>query len=296
MSNADYVTRATGQPFCPKASLTAAVAQLDTVLPIGNVQSVGPGDRWVGMAALLGGEVVEVTQINSGNVHVKRGCADTVPASHATGTALWFFDGHVGTDNREYAGGTVALKVLPKTSSTPTPIAYSPPQNLTFAYRFIRPYPPADVKINGTSVFTATLRLTSSQQFDLTVATRNRVVQSDVLLGHTESSMAPETGQVTRVRLYSASTDALATTYTFSGSAWSYDRDTAGFDFGLSVGSGDFSAYAVIDSLRDGYASWQSYRFDFIIDTSGMTALTARLTEGGATRTTESGVTRTQEN
>lgn len=295
MSNADYVTRAIGQPFCPKARLASAVDPLDTVLAITGLQSTGPGDRWVGMAAMLGTEIVEVTQINDGNVHVKRGCADTVPSAHPTNTALWFFDSHVGTDGREYVGGTVALKVLPKTSSQPTPITYSPPQNITFSNRFIRPYPPANVLANGTSVFIATPRITVSVPLSLTVATRNRVVQADVLLGHTESSISPEVGQLTRVRVYRLSNEMVAT-YTFSGTSWSYDRSTAATDLSLVGDTGDSGAYLLLDSTRDGYPSWQSYRLDFTIDTTGLASLPARLTEDGTPRLTEDGVTRTLEN
>jgi hypothetical protein len=293
MSNSDYVTRATGRVFCPVASLVDEIAPLDTVLNITGLKTTGPNDRWVGMGAMIGNEIVRITEINEGNVHVARGCADTVPTTHAAGSLIWFIDSHAGTDRREYVSGqTIGVKVLPKTSSKQTPIANSPPQALTFNHRFIRPYPPGDVKVGSVSLFSAApQRITATAGLSLSWATRNRIVQADQLIGHLDGSSAPEVGQTTRVRLYRSSDDGLVATTSVTGTTWTYDRTTAAADFSLAALSdtGDFTAYAVIDSLRDGYGSWHSYTLAFAIDTTGLVPKNFVLLESGDKLLLESG-------
>lgn len=294
MANSDYETRAVGA-FCPVANLASIVGPLDTTLPLTALKTVGPNDRWVGMCAMVGTELVKVTAINTGNIEVARGCGDTVPAAHPLGTIVWFIDAYIGTDKREYlSGSTVGIKVLPKTTSQSTPLDKSPPQAITFNHRFIRPYPPADCKANGTAVHAADVTIDGTTSLTLSWVHRNRVAQADQLLGHTDAGVAPEAGQVTRVRFYTPA-NALVATVTSAGNELVYDRSTATVDFGLLAvaNTGDFPAYLVLDSTRDGYESWQSYRLDFVIDTNGIAPVgTQRLLEDGTVRRLESGVAR----
>lgn len=260
MANSDYTLRGTGS-FCTIAVLSAAVNPLDTVLNITGLRSVGPGDRFVGMAVLLGDEVVRLDAIGSGTITVARGCADTIPAYHASGTEVWFFENAASSDNVEYvASGTIGVKVLPATTSATMPIAYAPPIELEFNSRFIRPYPPADFKVEGVPWFTYTTPISSTNtELNFTWAHRNRVVQQDVLIGHTEASVSPEAGTTYVARVYKASDNSLLRTVTgITTTSWNYTASMAATDIGSATPP--VAIYIDIVSARDGHESWQKYR------------------------------------
>lgn len=273
MANSDYVTGATGY-FTPYAATAGGVAHLDALIDITGFSTDRATNPQPGDMIIIGEEVLALVSFTTDQIEVKRGVADTLPAAHDEGATVWFVESRIGTDSREYAGNaTLSVKVLPKTTSQTTPVAKSPPQQITLASRFARPYPPANLQIDGEPWFSATPRLTAAApSIEITWAHRNRVLQADQLIGHTEGSVSPEVGQTYRLRFYDAA-DALR--YTESGitaASYTFTRDTAAGPLGLSAltDTGDVAVRVVVDSQRDGYSSWQAYDIDTLVDTTAL--------------------------
>ena len=293
MSNADYISRGTGT-FCTVAQLAASIGPLDTTASLTGLQSVGPGDRTTGMAVLIGNEVTKLTSWSDTSIVMSRGCADTIPASHPAGTLVWFIGSSVGTDGREYlAAETIGVKVQAKTTSRSVPVEYVPPIAITFDSRFIRPYPPAGLKGNGVAWFNVQTLTAAAPNLVLTWAHRNRVTQMDVLLSHGEAGVTPEAGTTYRVRFFTPGNTLVGTITGITGTTYTITRDAMIFLYNLALvaGTGNYAAYALLDSQRDGYSSLQPYRIDFLVDTTGVTSLTARALEDGTLRVLEDGAT-----
>nr|DAW21679.1 MAG TPA: tail protein [Caudoviricetes sp.] len=298
MSNADYIARGTGT-FCTFATLAASIGPLDTSATLTGLQSVGPGDRYAGMAVMIGNEIAKLTSWTDSSMVVTRGCADTIPSSHNAGTLVWFLQSGVGTDSREYlAAETIGVKVQAKTTSRVVPIEYVPPIAITFNSRFIRPYPPANLRGNTVPWFNVQTLTAAAPNLALTWAHRNRVTQMDVLLSHGEASVSPEVGTTYRLRFFTTGNSQVGQVTGIADSNYTITRDALAIIYNLFplTDTGNYAAYALLDSQRDGYDSLQAYRIDFLVDTTGLALLTPRLMEDGTPRLTEDGIPRILEN
>lgn len=273
MSNADYVIAKAGI-FSAIANTTGAIVPMTNLVNITSFRSIGVGDRFVGQAILIDDEIMRITAINPASLHVARGCADTVPAAHADNAIVWFFHRTVTSDGREYfPGETTSVKVLPRTASRTMPIEYSPPQTFTFAGRAAHPYPPGRVIVGASVWYASGFRLTAiAPNLAITWAHRNRLTQADQLVAHEEVSVTPEVGTTYRLRLFTAGNTLVRTISGVTAAALTYTRAEAATDFGLAAISdtGDYPAYAILDTQRDGYASLQNYRIDFVVDTTAI--------------------------
>lgn len=294
MSNANYTVRGTGT-FTSYATVAAAVTPLATTITMAGLQSIGPGDRFTGMAVMIGDEIVKLTSWTDTSIVVTRGCADTIPAAHPVGTPIWFFEQTVGTDLREYfAAETIGVKVLAKTTSRRMPIEYSPPVALTFGGRFIKPYPPGNLQGNGVPWFNVQTLTAAAPNLVLTWAHRNRVTQMDVLIPHGSASVTPETGTTYRLRFFTAGDTLVSTVTGITGTTYTIPRSAMITIYGLAALSdtGNYPAYALLDTERDGYSSTQAYRLDFLVDTTGIVVSAPRyLEDGTTTRVLEDGTT-----
>lgn len=81
---------------------------------------------------------------------VERGALDTIPQNHIENTVLYFYDDALAYDSEGYTPPkTVNATVLTTTPSGIEPLETSPKRQIEIESRAIRPYPPANVKING---------------------------------------------------------------------------------------------------------------------------------------------------
>ena len=231
----------------------------------------------VGAAAFLGDEIVKVTEVGPDYLMVARGCADTVPAHHGGSSQLWFFESVIGSDYVEYAGGeTVAVKVLPKTAETGLPIEKSPPTDLTFDWRFTRPYPPGQMQQNGEPWFMPHVMSADEPALTLSWVHRNRVTQADQLVDHHEASVDPEPGTTYWVEVY-AENDPVPrrTEVGLTGTTWTYQWSQAIVDLDIVTTPDledpiDAPATIVFGSMRDGHRSWQTYSVPFSVNNQGL--------------------------
>ena len=268
MANSDYTTDTTSSLFCPNAQADGAISPLQTVIPIKNWRATGTDEVLAGEAALVNGEIVKIVSFTTTEIVIERGCADTIPQAHADNSRFWFFDDSFGNNRREYAGSeTVSVKMLPKTASQQISIENSPPQPITFNFRFARPYAPGRVEVNG-SPFTSVATLDpASAALNLSWAHRDRISQFDQLIDHMATSIGPEAGVTYTVQVFQSNGTLVRTQAGITGASWSYSLATARSDFGISVGAPVVltDAYLTLEAVRDGYTSWQKYRIDFKI-------------------------------
>lgn len=210
-SSGAFVERGTGD-WCPTALLVNA-------LPIGEGPSVVTLTNaldldlvTVGQAALLDDEIVRVDAIDlvAGTATLGRGCADTVPAAHAAGARVWFYDGFEGVDEVEYSSGvSMQAKLLTNTSEGQLAEGLASTDSLALAGRQGRPYPPGQFRIGG-SYWPASIE----GDIVLTWAHRDRLSQADQMIDTTIGNIGPEAGTTYSCRLLRADTSAVLTTQT----------------------------------------------------------------------------------
>jgi hypothetical protein len=260
MAHTDYSARGLALPFCPTARLAAAIGALDTTVTMTGYTSPIPDGIRIGMAAMIEDEIV-VVQGRAGNVlTLGRGTCDTVPAPHPIDAAIFFFDDSLGSDDRQYvATESIGVKPLPRTNSGgPVPIEASPPEGLTFNWRFHRPYPPGDVRLNGSPFPAGIILEPGVDTLTMTWTHRDRLLQQDQLVAHPEANVGPEAGTTYRVRVYDDSNTLRRTEDVPSGTSWIYSRANAILDLGV-VSVFNRTGRIELESRRDGYASWQRY-------------------------------------
>jgi hypothetical protein len=265
-SESSFVDRATSA-FTEGLSLTNSITPLATgivVDDLGNVDS-----SFIGEAFMCENEVMELTALNTSTktLTVTRGCVDTIPATHAAGTIIWALDDDLTSDGREYASGEVVqTKVLTRTSSGLLSEAITPTDSVTLVARQYKPYPPGNVKIDSTSIFSLTgVHIVPV----LTWAHRDRLTEDDQLVGHTAASIGPEAGTTYTVQVKSADgTTTLRTVTGLTGTTWTYTD-------ALQLADG-FPQSVLIQlwSVRGGVASWQTYSFAVNLGSKGVGSAT----------------------
>ena len=257
MAASDYIIQYSA-PMCPTGVLANAVGYSATTIVLSAITSVRPGDIVAGMAAMIEDEIVKIVDVTPPTVTVLRGCADTVPAIHQAGSVLWFFDASLGSDYKPYtATETVAVKLLPySTTGNNIPIEASPPHDIVFGWRANRPYPPALLMCEGSAWYNGVKQMSLGQDtLTWTWVHRDRILQADQLVGHTESSIGPEPGTTYRAEVYDPDGVLLRLETGITGNSWTYTRVMAEGD-GFTAAE----AYVNIYSERDGLTSHQHYR------------------------------------
>ena len=253
--SSSYTDRAGGS-FMPVATLAAAVGRTETAFSISggvDLDSVEAG-TW----AHVGGELVKVVGVTDTTMTVARGVLDTVPSPHAAGVAIHVVGDDKAIDSTEWSyGQSVNVKLLTRTGLGTLLEASAPADTVVMAKRFIRPYPPGNVRINGASY-------PASVSGDLTItwAHRDRTLQTAYLVEQNEASIGPEPGTTYTVRIYNAQTGgSLIRTYSgIAGTSQTYTEAQASTDNG---GSKPANICVEIEAVRDGHTSWQRHVVPF---------------------------------
>lgn len=267
MAASDYEILGSG-PMCPVAYLVTPIGPGDTSIEVASFQEIAgvEDDLMVGMAVLIDDEILRLESVTLPVLTVSRGCADTIPQAHSADALAWFFDNDTGTDEREYtAASTIGVKLLPFTNSQTVPVASAPPHALTFNWRFIRPYPPAQFQCQGEPWHAQTFQITSvNLGATFTWVERNRVVQADQLIAHDEAQVDPEVGTTYTARVYDT-TDTLKRTVTgIVGTTWTYAHADAFADLPGKVG------YVTLHAVRDGFESLHAYTTNISVLGTGL--------------------------
>ena len=184
-------------------------------------------------------------------VDVARSVIDAVPAKHTAGARLYFMDAFAGSDNRVYPAGSDLRYALTPTTGLGTLALGSAPVDAvsSVSERHFRPYPPANVKLNGAYFPSSVIG-----QVALTWASRNRLTQTAGLTAWTSGNITPEANTQYRVQIRNADTTAVLVDVTQAGLTWT---DTG------NVLAGVANVRVQLFTTRDGYFSTDAVDWTF---------------------------------
>jgi len=195
----------------------------------------------------------------TGLLTVKRGALDSIPLKHIAGSLLYFADGFITVDSTEYVTGEViGVKALTTTPSGVLGIDDVDMQQVEIKARAIRPYPPANVKINA-AYFPETTVI--SNDIVLTWVHRNRLQQTGgEILGFYEGGITLETGVTYSIEIHADETvlhqavDINANTYVIPAAVLIQNKPHR----------------LRIWSVRDGYASYNFFEHSFFVESASL--------------------------
>lgn len=252
-----YFHRGTGS-FAPFATLAGAIDEYQTTISIDLAEDL---DLITQLGAVrLGNEIVRLVALDEDarTAVIARGCVDSVPLPHPAGQGMFFTDGFEVTDGREYVTGEeVHGKLLTRTLADVLPFDTAVDYVRVVSNRHFRPYPPADLRVNGAPYASAPNVFGTDAVF--TWVARNRLIQLDALVSHTEAGIVAETGTTYNVRVKSGTTllrettAITAETYTYSQANWLADGGVNDLTFEL-------------ESERGAEVSWKMYVFHLRFD------------------------------
>jgi len=253
---------ATGD-FCPHAQIAEDVPLSAAPVTVTLANAQGLEQVEIGSAALIDNEVlrVQALDVDAGTVTLARGCADTVPASHASGAVIWFYQEAACHDDRQYLiNETVQTKLLTRTLDDTLAENLAPIDSLQLKARQHKPYPPANFKINGAAYPTSITGALS-----LSWASRNRLLQADQLHDTQTGSITTEAGVTYSLRVY-GETNALRLSVdglTSTAYQWPETDEKTASNLKDKDGNPRLNQSLRIElwSVRDGIASAQKHNF-----------------------------------
>ena len=242
-SGSGYASKAT-LDYCPSAELAQTIGKMESTFAIRKVE--GLEEIELGKWILVNDEHMAVTALSETEITVKRGVNYTVPQDHPTGSMILFCDDYIALDETDYfAGESLNVKVLTKTGSAQLALGSATAHTLEMVGLASRPYPPANVKINGEYWSTEI-----ETDLVLTWVDRNRIQQTGgSILGWFDGGVAIEPDTQTHLTITQFDEDQVelatnnanvtgSTSYTFAISAMQADARTVEI---------------VLKTIRDGY-------------------------------------------
>lgn len=232
--------------YCASCSLDQDISFTDTSFAVKKMQDLSRVK--VGTLVQVDQELIVYQSYDTETkvLTVKRGALDTLPRPHSKDAVFYFWDDSSGLDPTVYVDGeTVYAKVLTTTPSGVENLGASAVRTLEMKGRAYRPYPPANVKING-EYFPNEIE----NDLALTWVDRNRVQQTGgEILSWFDDSVTRESGVSYVISLFNGDTliykiDAVEDYVIIQRSVFeSYDLITI-----------------VIKSKRDDHFSFQDFR------------------------------------
>lgn len=252
----DGVTWETDEDNCTFSTfgtLDSDISETEETISI--TLGVDMGGISVGSALQIDSEIFRINSINQNIFNVSRGCVDTLPAKHTANTAVCFIDAGGGIDSTEYSSGeNITVRYVTNSFSSSSMPEISPTESIALIGRHSRPYPPANIKINGISSFGMV-----SVKGDLTVTwnNRNKEISQDVLVSYFEDNQAAEDGVNTVIQIWSGATKKVEASV--SGNSWTLPAAQQIIDLG--VGVHDLTLKVFTSQSKNGiiYQSWQTY-------------------------------------
>ena len=246
-------------------------ATLVNILPIGvtgEVSLTGLKGRVyaeVGNYLFIGGqngEICLITDTSTGAIVVRRGCLDTSPRQWPAGTPVWITDDNRHGFDEELStyGATQNYRLLPTTSKGQLQASLAPVISGTMSDRPFRPYPPANVRVNG-DLFPSAKQLPLAFSW----SERNRILETSVILPWDSGSVPAEPGTS-----YTLEVDA------FVGGAWQANAVVVRnavitrFDVKSDILPSNTSAIRFrLWATKGGLRSWTNVEHTFAIGDSG---------------------------
>jgi hypothetical protein len=239
--------------YCPVVQLDQNISYLDTSFAVKNVSSISQVE--VGTLILCDEELMVYQSYDTETkiLTVKRAALDTVPKPHLQDAVFYFYDAFSAFDSEQYVlSEVIDAKVLTTTPSGIQELGDVTALSVEMDARPIRPYPPANVKIND-EYYPIEI------EADLVVmwVDRNRLQQTGgSILGWTDGGVALESGVTYHLELYNMS----ASAEVFNSSIGTVN--TYAFT-GLTAADYRIRLY----SMRDSYSSYQIFEHIFHLRT-----------------------------
>ena len=245
--------------FCPSASLKNDIGYMDSSFELENVAEFELLE--VNHRIQVNDEIMAFVSFDAVTnvVNVKRGCFDTVPQNHEAGSKIFGWDNYAGIVDLEYLSGeNVSLKSLTLTGSDVLELNEAATYSLTLSSRAIRPYPPANVKINDEYY-----PIAIETDLIVTWVDRNRVQQTGgSILGWTDGGVTIESGTSTMLTIKELDVDDLVIA--------TYNIDATGtntYTLAISAMQAETRSIEVTaKTVRDGYECLQP--FEYIVELS----------------------------
>lgn len=240
--------------FAPTGLIGAAIARGAADVTVGLTSPLDFAAIAVGDIALIDDEMLVVTAINAAayELTLARGALDTVPAAHTAGARCWIVKPHYVQPEYVF-GETAQLRLLPKTGRGQLALGGATTISRAIARRFIRPYPPGRVQVNG-QYFPAS----ATGNLSITWARRNRVNQTAPAAPRfMDGDVTPESGQTTTLRIYNAQSGGtlIRTETGLTGTSYTYTTAQALIDNG---GTQPANLRLELTAERSGYSSLQT--------------------------------------
>ncbi len=239
--------------FCPSASLNTNIGYMDSSFEI---QSVAEFELLeVNHRIQINDEIMAFVSFDTATnmLTVKRGCFDNVPQKHAAGSKIFGWDNYSGIDDLEYLSGeNLSLKAITLTGSDVLELNEATAHNLTLSARAIRPYPPANVKINDEYY-----PIAIETDLIVTWVDRNRVQQTGgSILGWIDGGVTIESSTSTMLTIKELDIDDLVIA--------THNIDATGTNtYTLAISAMQAETVSIevtAKTVRDGYDSYQFFQ------------------------------------
>lgn len=238
--------------YCPVVQLDQNISYLDTSFAVKNVSSISQAE--IGTLILCDDELMVYQSYDNETkiLTVKRAALDTHPKQHSQDAVFYFYDAFNAFDSEQYVlSEVIDAKVLTTTPSGIQELGDATAISVEMDTRLIRPYPPANVKINDTYFVESVV---VSNDVVVTWVDRNRVQQTGgSILGWTDATVSKEIGVTYSIELSSedvvlaSDSNIDANTYTFASTLLIPNKPHK----------------LKLWSVRDGYESYQIFEHNF---------------------------------
>lgn len=262
--NAAFWVNSTGQyeqrgilDFAPSAKIATDITLEDTEWSLTTANSLDLVD--VGTYAQIGIELVRIDAIDVdlNLLTVGRAILDTIPIAYSLGEDVIFRHNFTETDGVEYVDGeTIYVKVLTNSSQGQLDLASGVESSVTFDSRAIRPYRPANLRVNN--LLNPDFESYPDYPVDITWVERNRIQEtSSTFLSWVDDTITPEVG----IQYYLV-IEALDDSYVSQGTVTTSTQTATSYQLTEAIIGATWAIYpfmkATITTQRDGYDSWQS--------------------------------------
>ncbi|OCG64592.1 phage tail protein [Gilliamella sp. GillExp13] len=246
-TGAEFVTQTQGD-WTPCATLINDIEKLTTKFEIESDYQPK-----VGEGILINDEFMRIDSVDIKNntIIVGRGCLDSLPRAHKAGSNIWFYMNNIETDDIDYLSSEkVDVKLLTQTSAGTLNEGIAPIKSVCMQHRQIRPYLPGNIRINN-MLYPDSIK--TAENYVLSFAHRDRVLQIDRLIDCLSSNIGPENNTTYQIEISDSYTKAVLwqinTTNTLIQLPYSSTDDNINDDIHILT----------LYTIRDGYESLNKF-------------------------------------
>lgn len=239
--------------YCPVVQLDQDISYLDASFAVKNVSAISQAE--VGTLILCDKELMVYQSYDTETkiLTVKRAALDTVPKPHSQDAVFYFYDAFNAFDSEQYVlSEVIDAKVLTTTPSGVQELDDVTALSVEMDARPIRPYPPANVKINDEYY-----PIEIETDLVVTWVDRNRLQQTGgSILGWTDGGVALESGASTMLTIKELDVDNLViATHNINATG------TNTYTLTIAAMQAETRSIEVIaKTVRDGYESYQYFQ------------------------------------